>query len=278
MRLQTLRTLIFAAILAVSLGGCAGRGANPPSPTAAPASVTPQSPAAPATGAATPVIAPTGTPAPLATAAPAGTIAPATATPPPAATPTAAPVTPAALPTAISTGAPVGAGALPVRLQIPKLKLDVPVVEMGWLVIQTQDGLRSDWDIPKDAAGHHLNSARLGEAGNLVISGHNNIYGQVFRPISLAWNNDQRVKVDDYTDQSDVLNGAVVKLFDAAGAEHDYLVSAFYRLKETGASREQQAAHAVYMQPTDHEQVTLITCWPPTSNTHRLILIARPAQ
>jgi sortase A len=253
--MHVLRTLIFAAILAVSLGGCAGRGANPPSPTAAPASVTPQSPAAPATGAATPVIAPSGTPAPLATAAP---------------------VTPAALPTAVSTSAPVGAGALPVRLQIPKL--DVPVVEMGWLVIQTQDGLRSDWDIPKDAAGHHLNSARLGEAGNLVISGHNNIYGQVFRPISLAWNNDQRVKVDDYTDQSDVLNGAVVKLFDAAGAEHDYLVSAFYRLKETGASLEQQAAHAVYMQPTDHEQVTLITCWPPTSNTHRLILIARPAQ
>ena len=110
--------------------------------------------------------------------------APAVASPTPRApeTPTVAP-TPTAEPAAV---------AAPVRIVIPDLKIDAPVAEMGWQVVETANGPRSDWVIPKDEAGHHINSVQLGEPGNLVISGHNNIFGQVFRPISFAWDNDAR--------------------------------------------------------------------------------------
>ena len=103
----------------------------------------------------------------------------------------------------------------PVRIVIPDLKIDVPVTEMGWRVVETANGPRSDWVIPKNEAGHHINSALLGESGNLVISGHNNIFGQVFKPISFAWDNDSRTQVDSYTDRSEVLTGRTLQLFDA---------------------------------------------------------------
>ena len=103
-----------------------------------------------------------------------------TATPAQAVAATATAPAPTASPAPSVT--PVVASA-PVRLVIPDLKIDVPVVEMGWRVVQTADGPRSDWVIPKNQAGHHINSALLGDADNLVISGHNNIFGQVFKPI-----------------------------------------------------------------------------------------------
>jgi sortase A len=184
-------------------------------------------------------------------------------------------VTPSPEATPLPTLTPM-LGGTPVRIVIPDLKIDASVTEMGWRVVNTADGPRSDWVIPKNEAGHHINSALLGEPGNLVISGHNNIFGQVFRAVSFAWEDDARSRVDDFTDQSDVLNGRVIKLFDASGAEFDYVVEAFYRLKDTGVTSQQRVANGRFMDPTDEAQLTLITCWPPTSNTHRLVVIARP--
>ena len=188
-------------------------------------------------------------PAPTATAAPASPeplLPSATPVPAEAAAATAPP--PAA--TTVPSAAPVVASA-PVRLMIPDLKIDVPVVEMGWRVVQTADGPRSDWVIPKNEAGHHINSALLGEEDNLVISGHNNIYGEVFKPISFAWDNATRIPVDSVTDRSDLLNGRTIELFDAAGQEFKYTIAAFYRLKDTGVSAEQRIANGRFMEPTD---------------------------
>jgi sortase (surface protein transpeptidase) len=111
----------------------------------------------------------------------------------------------------------------------------------------------------------------------VVISGHNNIYGEVFKPISFAWDNATRIPVDSFTDRSDLLNGRTIELFDAAGQEFKYTIAAFYRLKDTGVSIEQRIANGRFMEPTDQAQVTIITCWPPTSNTHRLVVVAVPA-
>jgi sortase A len=184
--------------------------------------------------------------------------------------------TPAPTAIPLPSATPMSA-SVPVRLVIPDLKIDVPIVEMGWQVVQTADGPRSDWVIPKDEAGHHINSALLGDEDNLVISGHNNIYGEVFKPISFAWDNNARIQVDTFTDRSDLLNGRTVELFDATGREFKYTISAFYRLKDTGVSTEQRIANGRFMDPTDQAQLTLITCWPPTSNTHRLVVVAVPA-
>jgi sortase A len=198
-------------------------------------------------------------PTAAATAVPSATDAPATAANTATVSPTA-------------TAAPV----LPVRLAIPDLKIDTPVTEMGWDVVQTKSGPVSEWAIPENVAGHHLNSASIGQRDNLVISGHNNIYGRVFMPISQAWNNDKRVKVDNFTDRSDVLNGRELVLYDDAGNAYKYVITDFFRLKDTGVSQQQREKNGRFILPTGDERVTIITCWPPTNNTHRLVVIARP--
>ncbi len=111
-----------------------------------------------------------------------------------------------------------------------------------------------------------------------MISGHNNIYSKVFESISRSWSNDERIVVDKFTDRSDVLNGQTIQLFGADGQIVEYQVEEFYRLRDTGVSTEQRMANARFMDPTDDQRVTIITCWPPWNNTHRLVVIARPAQ
>ena len=56
-----------------------------------------------------------------------------------------------------------------IRLQIPKINQDVPVVE--------GDGFEQ----LKKGVGHHINSANPGEPGNVVLSAHNDIHGEIFR-------------------------------------------------------------------------------------------------
>lgn len=187
-----------------------------------------------------------------------------------------APAMPSASPEAATISASVDEG-LPVRIVIPDLGIDVPVVEMTWRIVETDLGPVSEWVIPQNEAGHHVNSAHLGQTGNVVISGHNNIYGKVFEPISQAWDNDSRKSIDAATDRSDILNGWMVQLYNAAGRRFDYHIEEFYRLKDTGVSLAQRQASARFMQPTEDARLTIITCWPPWNNTHRLILIARPA-
>jgi hypothetical protein len=222
--------------------------------------------------------APAATPAPTATAPAPATAAAATALPSPTAglnrTPTASPVPPTAAPTATAAAVP----EIPVRIVIPDLKLDAKVVEMGWQIINTAAGAQSDWVIPKSAAGHHINSAPLNETGNVVISGHNNIEGKVFEPVSLAWDDRTKTAVDAITDRSESLKGRKIQLYNAAGKAFDYTISDFLRLKDSGVSQEQRLKNARFMDPTSERRLTLVTCWPPWSNTHRLIVIAVPAQ
>jgi sortase (surface protein transpeptidase) len=163
-----------------------------------------------------------------------------------------------------------------VRLAIPDLNINTPVVEKGWEVLQTAQGLRTEWKIPQDQAGHHIDSAQLGQPGNLVISGHINIYGRVFERISLAWPS-KGSKVDDITERSDILNGRAIQLYNQSGQRFDYVITDFLRLKDTAVPLEQRIENARYMRPTEDTRLTLVTCWPPWSNTHRLIVIATPA-
>ncbi len=185
-------------------------------------------------------------------------------------------VTPTALPI-LPTPTPAPA-VLPVRIVIPDLELDAKVVEMGWEAVNTTAGPQSEWVIPKNAAGHHINSAALNQPGNLVISGHNNIEGKVFEPISLAWDDKTKTRVDDFTDRSEILKGRTIRLYDSAGKSFDYTVSDFFRIKDSGVSLAQRVQNAWFIEPTDDSRLTLVTCWPPWSNTHRLIVVAVPSQ
>jgi LPXTG-site transpeptidase (sortase) family protein len=45
---------------------------------------------------------------------------------------------------------------------------------------------------------------------------------------------------------------------------------------ERFARLEQRVENARWILPSEDERLTLITCWPYESNTHRLVLVAKP--
>lgn len=59
-------------------------------------------------------------------------------------------------------------GGLPTRIVIPKAGVDTAIAEVG---VVLEDG-RPVWETAWRSAGHHMDSAMPGQAGNMVISGH----------------------------------------------------------------------------------------------------------
>ncbi len=154
---------------------------------------------------------------------------------------------------------PPGTGLPPVRIRIPAVGLDAPVQPMSWQVV----GDRTEWQVPENAAGHHIDSAFPGEAGNVVISGHHNIAGSVFAEISPIGEPGVPLGLNDE-----------IVLTDEAGREFVYRISGWHRIPEANASVTERKTNARALQPTDFPQLTLITCWPASSNTHRVVITA----
>jgi sortase A len=48
-------------------------------------------------------------------------------------------------------------------------------------------------------------------------------------------------------------------------------------VKEKGEPAEVRQKNAEWIAATDDERLTMVTCWPYTNNTHRVIVVARPA-
>lgn len=145
----------------------------------------------------------------------------------------------------------------PLRITAPSIELDAPVRPMAWRNVQRGGVLITEWSIPADAAGYQVGSAFPGQPGNTVLSGHNNIEGRVFENL---W----RLAPGDW-----------IYLYTAED-EFQYIVEDSFLLRELGASLEQRYQNARWIGPTDDERLTLVTCWPPTGNAYRLIVVAKP--
>jgi len=147
----------------------------------------------------------------------------------------------------------------PVRLIIPKLNMDTAVHRIG-LQAFFEDGLRYfQWAVPSGfAAGWHETSAPLGQPGNTVLNGHNNIYGEVFR------------------DLIELEIGDQITLYNETGEIFVYEVQDQELLPETGQPIDVRISNAQWIEPTEDERLTLISCWPYTTNAYRVIIIARP--
>lgn len=149
----------------------------------------------------------------------------------------------------------------PLRIIIPSVKIDSPVVPVTWAMIPGKNGAaaRSEWQVADYAVGHHAGSANPGQLGNVVLSGHVDYRGEVFR------------------DLKDVKKGDTVTL-DTEQGQYIYIVTELVLVKEEGVSEEQKKANALYMNPTPDQTLTMITCWPYGIDDHRLIVIAKPYQ
>ena len=226
-------------------------------------------PPAPAESGPPPVVLPE-TPLQEDTQAPQATLAltPSAADPAPTVEPTSPPVdaAPTLEPTPASQGAPAptpsSAGFVPdvpTRLTIQAIGLDAPVETVGWSV-REQNGQRvSMWNVPnRFAAGWLKTSARAGARGNTVLDGHHNIAGEVFRDLNL------------------LQAGDAIQLW-VGDQSREYIVSLLKILPERGQPISVRLENAKWILPTKDERVTLVTCWPYTNNTHRLIVVALPA-
>ncbi len=165
------------------------------------------------------------------------------------------PAAPLKAPSFHSTGAE---RVLPSRLEIPAIKLDTSVVELGWSTKATASGdIFSEWDVASYAAGWHKNSALPGERGNIVMSGHNNIMGSVFREL-------------DQLERGDVI------YVYRGQQEYAYAVDEVLIVPEKFASAKQRKDNVRYIQQTPDDRLTLVSCWPRDNNTHRIVVIAKP--
>jgi sortase A len=150
--------------------------------------------------------------------------------------------------------------APPDRIVASSIGLDAPVVTVGWHPEKNADGTTElIWDVASHAAGWHKTSAMPGQNGNVVVAGHSDIDGEVF--LHLA----------------DLKVGDSIRLY-AEGREFEYRVEQRFVVQETGVSMDQRIANARWIGPFPDARLTLLTCWPPGNNTHRVFVIAKPVQ
>lgn len=122
-----------------------------------------------------------------------------------------------------------------IRLQIPKIKQDVPVVE--------GDGPEQ----LKKGVGHYIYSANPGENGNVVLSAHNDIHGEIFRDL------DQLEK------------GDLVILFTA---KQSYT----YEVEDVLVVEPDRVE---YLESAGEPITTLISCYPYMVDNKRIVVIAK---
>lgn len=123
----------------------------------------------------------------------------------------------------------------PTRIVVPAIGVDWPIVP------------GDSWDQLKLGVGHHAGSANPGERGNMILSGHNDVFGEVFKDLEALKDGDE------------------IHVF-AGGKMFKYQVR---------AKRIVTPGELSVLQPTRESVVTLITCHPYRVDTHRLIVIAQ---
>ena len=120
----------------------------------------------------------------------------------------------------------------PVRVRIPAIQVDHPAVQ------------GDDWENLKRGIGHRIGSANPGERGNMVLSAHNDIYGEIFRHL------DQLRPGDEVFVHT---NSEVFR----------------YVVRET---RVVPPTEVSVMAPTQGPTLTLISCYPYLVNTERIVV------
>ncbi|HSO27727.1 MAG TPA: class D sortase [Anaerolineales bacterium] len=124
-----------------------------------------------------------------------------------------------------------------VRIQAPAINVDAPVVQ--------GDG----WEQLKKGVGQHLGTANPGEPGNVVLSAHNDIFGEIFRDLDRLKPGDEIVV---YTNQR----------------AYSYRVVNIRIVEPTQVE---------VMAPTREATVTLISCYPYLVDDQRIVVTARLA-
>jgi len=120
----------------------------------------------------------------------------------------------------------------PTRIRIPAIGVEFPIVE--------GDG----WEQLKKGVGHHIGSANPGQKGNMVLSGHDDIYGEVFRDLDKLKPGDEIIV---YTQER----------------AYTYIVTETHIVEPTDVQ---------WLAPTDQPVVTLVSCYPYMVDNKRIVV------
>ncbi len=147
---------------------------------------------------------------------------------------------------------------IPDRIVIDSIHLDAPVIIASNQSVEVKDQWFEQWNAPDEfAVGWHDHSAPLGVSGNVVLNGHHNEFGKVFA--NLVY----------------LKKGDLIHLYSGSKSFW-YEVSTMMVLKERDASIETRMENAQWINETEDDRLTLVTCWPKRNNTHRFIVVAYP--
>jgi sortase A len=130
---------------------------------------------------------------------------------------------------------------IPTQGPTQALRIVIAAINQDALVVQGDS-----WDQLKKGVGQHLGTADPGQPGNLVLSAHNDIYGEIFRDL------DQLAPGDE------------VQL---------YTVSQVFTYVVTG-TRIVEPTDVAVMDATPHPSVTLISCYPYLIDNQRIVVTA----
>ncbi len=122
-----------------------------------------------------------------------------------------------------------------VRIRIPAINVDAPVIK------------GDDWESLKNGVGLNLYSVEPGKVGNVILSGHNDIFGEVFR----------------YLDQLKPGNEIVLLT-----EKKTYT----YTVEETQIVQPNQVEVLAH---TEDPTITLISCYPYLVDTKRIVVKGR---
>jgi sortase A len=121
------------------------------------------------------------------------------------------------------------------RIQIPAIGIDAPVVQ--------GDG----WEQLKKGVGQYVGSVNPGDDGNIILSAHNDIFGEIFRELDQLKPGDQ------------------ITLFTNQRA-YNYVIIDNKVVEPTAVE---------VMDQTEQPTVTLISCYPYLVDDQRIVVIGR---
>src|SRR3972149_5961134 len=121
-----------------------------------------------------------------------------------------------------------------IRIQVPAIGVDAPVVQ------------GDSWEQLKKGVGQHIRTPNPGENGNIVLSGHNDVFGEVFR------------------DLDRLQPGDLVILFTGQ-RQYIYVITGTQMVAPTVVE---------VMAPTPDARVTFISCHPYLVDIHRIVVSA----
>ena len=121
-----------------------------------------------------------------------------------------------------------------ISIQIPAIKVDSPIFQ------------GDNWEQLRKGVGQHLGTPDPGQPGNLVLAGHNDIYGEVFRNLD-------KLKAGD-----------TVKIFTIT-QQYVYVITGTQIVEPTQVE---------VMAPTSNSTLTLISCYPYMVDNKRIVVKA----